>query len=85
MKINVIFVFYTHFIYLTQRDKRISIIEAASNCSRHEVKYANRDTTMKPFTPKTDHNLNSSHKINTPTNMVSIRIRENLNWRTVFY
>ena len=40
---------------------------------------------MNPFTPKTDHNLNSSHKINTPTNMVSIRIRENLNWRTVFF
>ena len=38
---------------------------------------------MNPFTPKTDHNLNSPHKINTPTNMVSIGIRENLNWMII--
>ena len=31
---------------------------------------------MNPFTPKIDHNLNSPHKINTPTKMVSIRTRE---------
>ena len=36
---------------------------------------------MNPFTPKTDHNLNSPHGINAPTNMVLIRIKENLNWR----
>ena len=33
---------------------------------------------MNPFTPKTDHNLNSPHHTNTPTNMVSIRITENM-------
>ena len=38
---------------------------------------------MNPFTPKTDHNLNSPHEINTPTDMVSITIRENLNWRII--
>ena len=31
---------------------------------------------MNPITPKTDHNLNSPHSINTPTNMVSKRILE---------
>ena len=39
---------------------------------------------MNPFTLKTDHNLSSPHEINTPTNMVSIRIIENLNWRIIF-
>ena len=39
---------------------------------------------MNPFTPKTDHNLNSPHKINTPIKMVSIRTRENLNWTIIF-
>ena len=39
---------------------------------------------MNPFTPKIDHNLNSPHKINTPTKMVSIRTRENLNWTIIF-
>ena len=39
---------------------------------------------MNPFTPKTDRNLNSPHKPNTRTNMVSIRITENLNWRIIF-
>ena len=39
---------------------------------------------MNPFTLKTDHNLSSPHEINTPTNIVSIRIRENLNWRIIF-
>ena len=39
---------------------------------------------MNPFTPKTDHNLNSPHKTNKPTNMVSIRITENINWRIIF-
>ena len=37
---------------------------------------------MDPFTSKTDYNLNSPHKINTPTKMVS-RIRENQNWRII--
>ena len=35
---------------------------------------------MNPFTSKTDYSLNSPHKINTPTKMVS-RIRENQNSR----
>ena len=37
---------------------------------------------MNPFTSKTDYNLNSPHKINTPTKMVS-RIRENQNRRII--
>ena len=37
---------------------------------------------MDPLTSKTDYNLNSPHKINTPTKMVS-RIRENQNWRII--
>ena len=31
---------------------------------------------MNPITPKTDHNLNSPHSINTPTNMMPKRILE---------
>ena len=38
---------------------------------------------MNPFTPKTHHNLNSPHSINTPTDMMSITIRENLNRRII--
>ena len=37
---------------------------------------------MDPLTSKTDYNLNSPHKINTPTKMVS-RIKENQNWRII--
>ena len=37
---------------------------------------------MDPFTSKTDYSLNSPHKINTPTKMVS-RIKENQNWRKI--
>ena len=44
----------------------------------------NGDAKMNPFTPKTDHNLNSPHGFNTPTNMESITIRENPNWRIIF-
>ena len=40
---------------------------------------------MNPFTPKTDHNLNSPHGINRPTNIESITIQENPNWRIIFY
>ena len=39
---------------------------------------------MNPFTPKTDYDLNSPHSINTPKNMVSVRIREHLSWRIIF-
>ena len=37
---------------------------------------------MDPFTSKTNYNLNSPHKINTPTKMAS-RIRESQNWRII--
>ena len=60
-------------------------METALNCSRHLEKYAlNRDTKINPFTPKTDHSLNSPRKIKRPTNIESIRITENLNWRIIF-
>ena len=86
MSINAVFVFYTLYISLTQRSKKISTIETAFNRSRHSVKYTlNGDTKMNPFTPKTDHYFNYLHSINTPTNMVSITIRENPNWRIIFY
>ena len=85
MKINAVFVFYTLSISLTQKSKK----KYNTNCIKlftALVKYAlNRDTKINPFIPKTDHNLNSPHKINAPTNMVSIRIRENLNWRIIFH
>ena len=85
MKINAAFEFNILYISLTQRRKKISTIETALNFPRLKVKYAlNGDIRMNPFTPKTDRNLNSPHKPNTRTNMVSIRITENLNWRIIF-
>ena len=87
MSINAVFVFYTLYISLTQRSKKkISTIETAITCSRHLVKYTLKgDTKMNPFTPKTDHYFNSPHSINTPTNMMSITIKENPNWKIIFY
>ena len=77
MKINAVFVFYTLYISLTQRSKKnkynrncIKLSEALSKIR------AKRRHCNEPNYSKTDHNLNSPHSINTPTNMVSKRILE---------
>ena len=74
MSINAVFVFFTLYISLTQRNKKISTIETALTCSRHLVKYTLKgDTKMNPFAPKTDHYLNSPHSIKYTTIKWSIR------------
>ena len=87
MSINAVFVFFTLYISLIHKEvKKISTIETALTCSRHLVKYKLKgDPKMNPFTPKTDHYFNSPHSINTPTNMMSITIKENPNWKIIFY
>ena len=86
MSINAVFVFYTLYISLTQRSKKNKHNRNCIKSFKALKKYTLKgDTKMNPFTPKTDHYLNSPHSINTPTNMVSITIRENPNWRIIFY
>ena len=75
MSINAVFVFYKLSIFLLHKEvKKTSTIETALTCSRHLVKYTLKgDTKMNPFTPKTDHYLNSPHSIKYTTIKWSIR------------
>lgn len=40
---------------------------------------------MMLLSPKTDRNLNSPRSVTTLTNIVSIKIKEILNWRIIFW